>query len=401
MILFMTYPVERIPSEILSTQTVKPKLPVRPEKPYEPILYYYVEKPNNSALTFPLSVIGFFIVSIFLAFYKNSEIAFVLIWYALFSFTFGYKLFIKPIVNYFDNLNKYNDHVINVDANYSKESVKYNQVLMPEYPKKLTDWKHTVAKLSSPKYISNMRKQEMTNIFLRSGVPLSHPNAHNLKKGVTENDVLKVLNQYFPGKIYISGTTCNTKKEVGLWSPLPDFVLHDKEIGYNIVIEIDEPYDLEYGNPIHCDARNSIRDEYFLQNNWPVLRFAESQFVIQPMECCDYIANFVNGLTLGMSNMPTSDISKSLNKVECWTEEEATSMESSGFRELYLPDGLLGGGLMEMIYRDNGPEIRRSRREKLVADELEREKEREKERLREREWRRNYIDPDDDNDLPF
>ena len=133
------------------------------------------------------------------------------------------------------------------------------------------------------------------------------------------------------------------------------------------------------------------------------MRFAEVQFLTQPLECCDFISNLINEATWGLSALQVTGAYENLKPVKLWSEDEAVSLEKSGFRESYLPVDLLGGPFGGSLYKANGPQLREARRAKLVADVAAREAEqlREVARMRSLEWSRRDRYSNGENDLPF
>lgn len=82
----------------------------------------------------------------------------------------------------------------------------------------------------------------------------------------------------------------------------PDIVLFDKKLNLYIDIEIDEPYDGYYRYPTHCTnpeeeiKQDDIRDLFFTESGWVVIRFTEKQVHCQANECIDYIQNVLNSI---------------------------------------------------------------------------------------------------------
>lgn len=82
----------------------------------------------------------------------------------------------------------------------------------------------------------------------------------------------------------------------------PDIVLFDRNIQLYIDIEIDEPYDGYYRYPTHSinpeeDVKqDNIRDLFFTESGWIVIRFTEKQVHCQTKECLDYIKNVINSI---------------------------------------------------------------------------------------------------------
>jgi hypothetical protein len=82
----------------------------------------------------------------------------------------------------------------------------------------------------------------------------------------------------------------------------PDIVLFDKNLNLYIDIEIDEPYDGYYRYPTHFInpedeiKQDNIRDLFFIESGWIVIRFTEKQVHCQAYECIDYVRNVLNSL---------------------------------------------------------------------------------------------------------
>ena len=82
----------------------------------------------------------------------------------------------------------------------------------------------------------------------------------------------------------------------------PDIVLFDKSLNLFIDIEIDEPYDGYYRHPTHYThpeqeiKQDNIRDLFFTESGWVVIRFSEKQVHCQPTECINYIKNVLNSI---------------------------------------------------------------------------------------------------------
>lgn len=384
-----------------------PKAPRKPEKPYKPKLIFWDNKPSSTNAKIGFSIILGFIIGLFVALYWGISIGYVVAFFCsmamvlCFSFVFG-----EPF-NYLSKLEEYKADKARAEKMYADEMIEYNNVLVPNYPNKVREWNKKAAELRAKGYVESYRRQLIKDILKKNDIPRIHPKAQELKKGVTEDAVLTHLNRFFPGKVYINCTAADNEGQVKSRAPLPDFVIHDVSVGYNVVIEIDEPYDLEFGHPIHYIGRDTIRDEYFLQKNWPVLRFAEKQFFLHPDECCNHIALFINAVTFNLAGLPVNNSCQSVPPLECWSEDEAVALEIAGFRESYLPAEVLGNSLMGLIYKDSGYEIRKRRREQALIDEAEHERKRVERLMAEEEERRRYryrtdrYLSDEENDLPF
>lgn len=131
---------------------------------------------------------------------------------------------------------------------------------------------------------------------------------------------------------------------------MPDIV-YDEDFGsIHIDIEIDEPYTLsdESSNynktykPIHfLGGDDEKRDDFFVFNNWVVLRFAEEQIVNNIEDCGKIVQDVVNFLTDLLKNEGEFKSwlelkTYGIKKVKRWTKVEAEEMAENNYRESYL-----------------------------------------------------------------
>lgn len=117
----------------------------------------------------------------------------------------------------------------------------------------------------------------------------------------------------------------------------PDIVLFDKKLNLYIDIEIDEPYDGYYRYPTHCTnpeeeiKQDDIRDLFFTESGWIVIRFTEKQVHCQVNECIDYIQNVLNSL---YNRKFTTDIKCEREKQ--WDYNQCIQWQKIYYREKYL-----------------------------------------------------------------
>ncbi len=117
----------------------------------------------------------------------------------------------------------------------------------------------------------------------------------------------------------------------------PDIVLFDKKLNLYIDVEIDEPYDGFYRYPTHNYRaeddfkQDNIRDLFFTESGWIVIRFTEKQVHQQPNECIDYIKNVINSIYNNeFSKTPKCDLENQ------WNENQCTQWQLNNYRENYL-----------------------------------------------------------------
>jgi hypothetical protein len=119
-----------------------------------------------------------------------------------------------------------------------------------------------------------------------------------------------------------------------------DFSLVDPNTGLSLDIEVDEPYDGKSKKPHHCVDVNKDynRNQYFLNGNWVVIRFAEEQVVKYPKRCCLEIAQVIAKLTGNYEFLEVLKDVEVLPKVKQWTFAEAQQMAKRRFRQRFLAE---------------------------------------------------------------
>ena len=114
----------------------------------------------------------------------------------------------------------------------------------------------------------------------------------------------------------------------------PDFVLFDKNLNLYIDIEIDEPYDGYYRTPTHVsNGSDKIRDQFFIDSGWVVIRFTERQIHTNPNGCVSIVNFIVNSLR---GNIQKAKIPNFVGYEEKWDSVQAIIWERNLYREKYL-----------------------------------------------------------------
>lgn len=105
----------------------------------------------------------------------------------------------------------------------------------------------------------------------------------------------------------------------------------------NIDIEIDEPYVLDSGEPIHCIGTDDYRNKYIAANGWEIIRFSEQQIVEHSDKCIKTIKNVIESILdgNGYNVIPAANDDWI---TPCWTESMARQMSEECYRESYLYD---------------------------------------------------------------
>ena len=112
----------------------------------------------------------------------------------------------------------------------------------------------------------------------------------------------------------------------------PAIALVDETEGIFVDMEIDAPYHGWYRFPMHyTEGKDGIRDGYFNDCGWTVVRFTERQVREQPEACVDLLQQIVARLR-GTSD----ELRCRVTPEKRWTQREAVNMEKNLVREKYL-----------------------------------------------------------------
>ena len=108
------------------------------------------------------------------------------------------------------------------------------------------------------------------------------------KKSYTENFFFKYLTNHFAKDFTVLNDSIVPPKTGMAYEP--DFVLYDGNKGNTIFlnIEIDEPYEGFSRTSTHEINSNDLRDLFFQNRGWIVIRFAEIQIHQEPKECLSF-----------------------------------------------------------------------------------------------------------------
>ena len=111
----------------------------------------------------------------------------------------------------------------------------------------------------------------------------------------------------------------------------PDIVVVDQERNLYIDIEIDEPYDGYYRYPSHEARKDDLRDQFFVESGWVVIRFTERQVHLYEAECIQHIKDVLNSIL----HYEFEERSKCPSELQ-WDYQQAVRWEKSQYREKYL-----------------------------------------------------------------
>ena len=146
-------------------------------------------------------------------------------------------------------------------------------------------------------------------------------------------------------------------------------VLTDETGKWFVDVEIDAPYHGWYRIPLHyVDGKDGVRDGYFNDCGWTVVRFTEQQVRKEPEACVEVVRLVVRRL-----QGDASEITTNVTPEKRWTFKEAIEMERNLLREKYL--GIQTFGQPEHLQelrqkiRENGFALPDSQRPEIVFDE--------------------------------
>jgi len=210
-----------------------------------------------------------------------------------------------------------NDSNPEIEPNSKKFFVKY---LPPNELDQVDPWKYPLVKF--PK----------TNCIVRS-----YQEGSTKRKGFKEPFFQEALENYFSNYFEISGNLrLNTGSETRPYEP--DIALIDHKSGLNIRIdiEIDEPYAGLSRKATHCLNEDNIRDIFFADRGWIVVRFTEHQIHIYEKECLAYLAEIISKIYSGYSISNELINVNKLLKEDQWDILQAQQWEKEKYRENYL-----------------------------------------------------------------
>jgi hypothetical protein len=290
----------------------KYELPVKPSK------FNKIRKRNQGCIIF---IIIFFSLTLFLAFAFKISIALVF---------FSIVMFILLMISKELEVEKTYEIPIDEDVfnsnfeNFTKEIEKIKLQVKNDYN---TD------KIKFENLIIEKRIEIEQKILIDNLEPydsITKLSASN-KRGRTELLFFTKLFKHFTTQINI-----DVVPNIGKNPFQPDFVLICKKTGFHIDIEVDEPYAVDNGKPIHHDRSNDEeRNDYFLELNWGVIRFTEKQVIENTNDCIALIENVLSEI-----HNKSNTFNHNLPLIKKWTYEESIVMSNTNYRNNYLPDNL-------------------------------------------------------------
>ncbi|KQR94229.1 hypothetical protein ASG01_15250 [Chryseobacterium sp. Leaf180] len=169
--------------------------------------------------------------------------------------------------------------------------------------------------------------------------PKSHPVeekfliAKNNKTGLSENFFENKFHKFFKKYSYKNVIIDDDRSH-----PFkPDYVLHIPQYNLYIDIEIDEPYSLKGEIPIHTiESKDELRNQYFLERGWGIIRFAEIQVIKFPDLCCKVISEYIRNFSCDSIWLEGFQEFDNLTVIKAWNTEQSADMAKNSYRKTYF-----------------------------------------------------------------
>ncbi len=185
-------------------------------------------------------------------------------------------------------------------------------------------------------------KSEQTNVYpifrypKKNTVVRSYRVGTTKRRGYKEEAFQRAIEEVFCSHFIVSGELrINTGKDTRPFEP--DIALIGKKNDcLRIDIEIDEPYAGITRQPTHCKDDDTMRDIYFVDRGWIVIRFSEYQVHKFEKECLRFISDVIKAVS-STYNIPAFLINLTPVKNEkLWDIVQAQKWEKDKYRENYL-----------------------------------------------------------------
>ncbi|NVO21230.1 MAG: hypothetical protein HXX13_16125 [Bacteroidetes bacterium] len=164
-----------------------------------------------------------------------------------------------------------------------------------------------------------------------------HDAKSNITTGITEPllaEALQILKTYATDLEILENINLSIKNRD--YSYRPDLALFWQKYNLCIDIEIDEPYDIVTRKPIHYKgSQDYLRNLYFVNQGWVVIRFSEELVYLNREDCVKYIASILKKITdVSLFDSLIEDFHPEF--VPRWSYEQAEGYASDNYREKYL-----------------------------------------------------------------
>ena len=185
-------------------------------------------------------------------------------------------------------------------------------------------------------------KAEQTNTYPLFRYPKQNTVVRSYRIGTTKRRGYKeevfqsAIGEIFGNHFIVSGELrINTGKDTRPFEP--DIALIDKKNNsLRVDIEIDEPYAGITRQPTHCKGDETMRDTYFVDRGWIVIRFSEYQVHMFEKDCLRFISEVIKSVSPTFIIPSSLSTLKAVENENLWDTVQAQKWEKERYREEYL-----------------------------------------------------------------
>ncbi len=113
-------------------------------------------------------------------------------------------------------------------------------------------------------------------------------------------------------------------------------MVDNKNKSLRIDIEIDEPYAGITRQTTHSKGEDTMRDIYFVDRGWIVIRFSEYQVHTFEKECLRFISDIIGSISSTFKTPAQLVACKPVQNEDLWDIVQAQKWEKDNYREKYL-----------------------------------------------------------------
>jgi very-short-patch-repair endonuclease len=165
----------------------------------------------------------------------------------------------------------------------------------------------------------------------------THRVGRTKRRGFKEESFQEACQLYFSNSCNIFGDIrLNTGKETRPYEPDIAIISLKSDKIIRLDIEVDEPYAGISRQATHCKGEDFVRDSYFIDRGWIVLRFSEFQIHTYQKQCLKFIGTVIQSID------PSYSLPQELTQVadlvneRIWDIVQAQNWERNNYREDYL-----------------------------------------------------------------
>jgi hypothetical protein len=157
-----------------------------------------------------------------------------------------------------------------------------------------------------------------------------------IPRGYKEEAFEQKVKEYFGSSYDVLGDACINTGAVNKPFQLDIALLNKKEDSIRLNIEIDEPYQSFSRTVTHCEGDDVLRDQYFTDRGWIVLRFSERQVQLDLMGCIKHVGDILAIIDPKYEFTESLKAVKPIENEPFWSVVQAQNWERLSIRESYL-----------------------------------------------------------------